>query len=140
IRPAFHYSHVLNYLFSYTPIGVVEQPNYRDFLDQCFMRQEIWGTHIGELSEISGFAKEKKMPFAVVIFPLMQDVQGTMPMTRKIASHFEDQEIPVIDLGPLLVDWKMEDCLVDAVDPHPSEQVNRLVGDTLAGLLNRLGW
>ena len=106
--------------------------NYMDFLRSGFERPEVLQTHFEALDRIESHCRSRQIPFAVMLFPLLRDVQGSHFAVDPLVDHWARKGVPCLSLIPLLVNATPEDLVVNANDAHPNEAVHQKVAQALA--------
>ena len=131
-------SYLLNFLywqFPHTDGGA-----YLDFLAKAYQHPSSMEQHAADLGMFVSYAKEREIPFLVVVFPFLRDVQSSAIFTEPIAEIFVEQGIPVIDVGDFVVDMPVKQRVVNHHDGHPSPVLHRKVADTIWEKFESLGW
>lgn len=95
---------------------------------------EVYSKHLRQLQQLINYTRDKNMGLAVVIFPFMNligpDYPASQPAAR-LESFFSSQNIPVVNLAPLLANYKPNEVMANPRDFHANELVHRLVGEQL---------
>ncbi|HHG84958.1 MAG TPA: SGNH/GDSL hydrolase family protein [Bacteroidetes bacterium] len=134
LRPLIHYSHTFNYLFSRYGFGR-QKVDYFTWLRGNFFRQDILAKHKSELAKFVGAVAQDSIPIAAVIFPLMQEPQKSVLITKVIREILQSKGVAVVDLGAELRAYPADSLWVSPLDPHPNEMVNRKAAELLAKLI-----
>jgi hypothetical protein len=105
--------------------------NYGKFRDTLFADGPTWDTHRRELDLFVDYARERQVPLVVVIFPDLFDVEHTTPLCDRVAAHFAERGIPVLNLAKEFAGRSPEDLVVGTFDGHPNPVTHKEVGDLL---------
>lgn len=95
---------------------------------------EVWNRHLLELQQLLNYTKDKKMNLAVIIFPFMNMIGPNYPAAQpaqRLTSFFELQDIPVVNLAPLLSNYSPKQIMVSPRDFHANEFVHRLAAEKI---------
>lgn len=106
---------------------------------QAFDTPEIWQAHRDDLRWIYEQTQAQGIPLIVVVFPDMVGTEESQIITQKIIKQFEQWEVPVLDVTPLIAPYDPADRVVNTVDPHPNELIHGLVGQALYHKFVELG-
>jgi lysophospholipase L1-like esterase len=94
------------------------------------------------LQAMRDWCREKRVPFGVVVWPLMQGLgsrdQYPFETLHRVAVEWcKSQEIPVLDLLPAFLGWDPASLWVDPCDMHPNEVAQQIAAPVIAGFLER---
>jgi|GEM_PF-2829473 len=95
---------------------------------------EVWSRHLLELQQLINYTKDKRLDLAVVIFPFMNLIGPDYPAAKpaeRLTSFFEQQNIPVVNLAPLLSNYTPRQVMVSPRDFHANEFVHGLATEKL---------
>ena len=126
-------SYLYSYLYWLRP--PVPEKSYRTFLEEAFAKEEVVNQHRYQLNSIFNAAKSREMRVAAVLFPFMEDVEGSEFAVRPVREFLAEDSIPTLDLRPVLLEKGPEDGRVNPSDPHPNEAVQLLVAEELERFL-----
>ena len=130
-------SYFWNYLASRYPARPAK--SYREFLEEAYARQEVLEAHHQQLRAIIELAEAREIPTAVVLFPFIEDVEGSEFAIQPVREFLVADSIPVLDLRPVLLEKGPADGRVNPSDPHPNEAVHNLVAKELKEFLTNQG-
>lgn len=102
-----------------------------EYLTWSYSNPDIWKVHEAELAQIVAYARDRKMALTVLLFPSLTNVKGSVPITSKVAGFFQAHDVPVIDLEPLLETRDPKSMIVNSLDAHPNEALNKEIGELL---------
>lgn len=131
-------SYLFNYFFWSIPRG--DTRSYVDFLEQAYRSDKVRTAHETDLAQFVEFAKANKAELIVVIFPFMQDPEGSKKLYgNHIADFFGKQGIKTIQVADLLIRSGLSpsERVVNNNDGHASEKVQELVAAELTKSLNQ---
>lgn len=106
-------------------------PRTWEHTQRSYADPEIWKTHAEELQAIIDHARGRNINLIVVVFPNLRFVKGSEQITAKVASFFNQNDVPVLDLAPMLEDRDPQTLIVSPLDAHPNESVHAFVADRL---------
>jgi len=102
---------------------------------------QTWANHTKTLQDIIDLTHKRNQKLIVVIFPYLDFVsQKPYPakaVHAKIDNFFNEQNIVVIDLYPILKNYPPEKLKASKYDIHPSPFVHRIVAGKLFELLKK---
>lgn len=98
----------------------------------------VWGAHSAELRELAEYCKAGGIRLGVLVFPMLQAVQESAPLTAKVARETQSLGATTVDLAPLLAGRPVRELVVNPLDAHPSKALHAQVGDVLAAMAGKL--
>lgn len=105
---------------------------------KLYQDPQTWANHTRTLQTIIDYTRKNQQKLIVVIFPYLDFVgQNPYPANQvhqKLVDFFQKQDIPVIDLYPILKDYPQELLKASKYDIHPSPFVHNIVAEKLAEL------
>ena len=105
---------------------------YFKFLEKGYSTDSIFYQHTQDLRLFFNYSKDNNIPFIVVIFPFMHDVDVSKKFfVDKLKYFFDENKVDYIDVCPLIKDLSVEKRIVNSSDGHASVYVNKLVGNAL---------
>jgi hypothetical protein len=107
------------------------QQEYWFWLKGLYQDPEIWWLHQQELITLIDGAASEHVRLIVVIFPALNDVEGSKEITSKVANLFAERGVPVVDVALLVEGMQPEQLVVNPWDAHPNKWLHRLVADQL---------
>jgi hypothetical protein len=132
-------SYMLNYLYWMYP-HPDELMDYAGYLRQCYALPQAMALHFSHLDSMISYADSLGAPMGVVVFPMLDNVEGSGFATEPIVRHLQERGIPVVDVRSWAGKLPVEDLVVNRNDPHPGVKLNALVADSLYALLQRNGY
>jgi hypothetical protein len=104
---------------------------YWAFLQDAYSSQDVWEAHEAELLKIVSYTQTQNIDLTVVVFPNLANVKGCAAITSQITGFLQARGVRVINLGPMLEDRDPRSLVVNSMDAHPNEALNREVGNLL---------
>lgn len=133
IQSLFMRSYLLNYLYWQFPHG-----NFSPFdvyARTAYGTPAIINDHLSDLTKFIIYAKEHHCRFYVVMFPFSHNIEKTAEYVKPVVTLFQNNNVPMLDVGKLMVDIEPKDRVVGRNDGHASSIVNQRVGDALFKLV-----
>jgi len=106
-------------------------------LKGAYADPKVWAAHAAELSDLARAVKERGARPVAVVFPMLQAVAESEPLTAKVSAELAAQGFEVLDLTATLRGRAVPGMVVNSLDAHPSLALHREVGELVAGLLNK---
>ncbi len=103
-------------------------------LKAAYADPAVWAEHQKELQAVAEYCRAKDIRLIVLIFPNLLDVEGSVPLTGKVASFFSGQGVAVLDMAPMLLGRDPETMIVNSVDSH----ANKALHKEAAGMLETI--
>lgn len=131
-------SYLYNYFFWSIPRG--DTKSYVKFLEKAYQSDTVRKVHETDLARFIDYAHANKAELIVIIFPFMQDPEGSKKLYgNHIADFFGKQGIKTIQVADLLTGSGLApaDRVVNNNDGHASEKVQELVANELIKILNQ---
>lgn len=97
-----------------------------------------WQTTQGALSKMGAFLGERGIPFYVMIFPILFELDGGYPfeeLHELVAGHATASGAGVLDLLPAFASHSGPELWVHPTDQHPNEQAHAIAAEQLARFL-----
>lgn len=137
LAPFVESSHLINFVYwrCYRSRLIGTAPDHVAYCRRIYNDPLVWESHCKELRRIVDCTRARGAALTVVVFPHLQDVQGTRSITAKVAEVLRSQGVGVLDLGPALADRDPAELVVNAVDAHPSVALHREVALRLHEML-----
>ncbi|ADB40237.1 SGNH/GDSL hydrolase family protein [Spirosoma linguale] len=125
--------YLLNYLYWQFPHG-----NFAPFdvyARKAYGTPAIINDHLSDLNQFITYAKENNSRLYVVMFPFSHNIEQTTEYVKPVVNFFRSNNVPMLDVGKLMLDLPMTDRVVGRNDGHASPIVNQRVGDALFKLM-----
>ncbi|GFK93986.1 hypothetical protein NNJEOMEG_01824 [Fundidesulfovibrio magnetotacticus] len=106
-----------------------------DSLKGAYADPKVWGAHAAELADLAQAVRERGAKPLAVVFPMLQAVDASAPLTAKVAEQLTALGFETVDLAPVLRGRPVPGLVVNALDAHPSLALHREVGEMLAAKL-----
>lgn len=133
VQSLFMRSYLLNYLYWQFPHG-----NFAPFdvyARTAYGTPAIINDHLSDLTKFITYAKEHNSRFYVVMFPFSHNIEKTAQYVKPVVTLFQSHNVPILDVGKLMVDIAPNDRIVGRNDGHASAIVNKRVGEALFKLV-----
>ena len=85
------------------------------------------------------YTKSLGLDLTVVVFPHLRDVRGSAVITSQVADYFQKHAVRVVNLEPLLEDRDLMSMVVNSLDAHPNEALNKEVAELLTKAIQSAG-
>ncbi len=108
---------------------------YWHWLLNMYDNPDIWAVYRSELLRFHEAAQMYGFNLIIVVFPEMQAVEESRPITSKVANLYREQGVPVLDVTDLVAGMDPVDLVANPVDSHPNEFVHGLVAEELYKLV-----
>jgi lysophospholipase L1-like esterase len=108
---------------------------YWDYIKKSYNDTVIWETHKIELQQFIDISRNNNIRLIVIIFPQMTNIEYSMPITEKVFSLFQQNDVESVDLSHKFKTWNENDLIVSKVDSHPNETAHREVSSLLTALI-----
>ncbi|MCM3873827.1 MAG: SGNH/GDSL hydrolase family protein [Pyrinomonadaceae bacterium] len=115
------------YRFYNTDLG----EKYWEFLKNSYSKRDIWEAHQAELLKIVTYSKKEGIELTVVVFPHLRDVRGSAVITSQVADFLQLHNVRVLNLELTLRDRDPMTLVVNSLDAHPNEALNRELAEML---------
>lgn len=102
-----------------------------EYLTASYSNPGIWNVHEAELTQIISYARNQDIALTVVLFPDLTNVKGSAVITSRVADFFQAHNIPVLNLEPLWEGRDPNSLMVNSLDSHPNEALNKEVAELL---------
>ncbi len=130
------YSYALNF-FYWRIFRLMPQAGetYWNWLLAVYNKPDIWNIYQKELLQIHHIIQERDDQLIVVVFPELQALEDSRPLTSQVVNLYREQGVPVLDVTELIGDMDPAELVVNSVDSHPNELVHSLVAEKLHQLV-----
>lgn len=109
--------------------------DYLDYVIQGYRDPLVWNAHAADLKKFVMTMREHQIKLVVVIFPHLQAIEKTRPLTEQVEYFLSAYGVTVVNMSTVLEGRAVRDMTVNRVDAHPNESVHREVADLLLPLL-----
>lgn len=94
---------------------------------------EVWDTQRRQLDEIREWCDRRGVELLVVIFPSLVDMDDYQfdEAHRVLNEYWQDNDVPVLDLLPILRPHAAEGLIVNRFDAHPNERAHELAASAI---------
>lgn len=140
LLPLVQNSHAVNFLYwRIIRLGPQEwaEVYWNDWLKKISADPDTTWRHQQELLKIIEGAASEQIPLFVVVFPNLAAVEESQPLIQPVIDLFQTHHIPVLDVGKLLAGRDPATTMVNTIDSHPNEAVNREVAEQLYQMISQ---
>jgi hypothetical protein len=127
-------SRVYNIIWNYFQTGKIEKRTI-DYYNSLYNDSDPdWNSVKKSLGLFAEYSREKNIPVAVVIFPLLHNLDKVYPFEsvhEKILGELEKDGMNHIDLKDKLRGYKDSKLWVHPTDQHPNEKVHAIAAEAL---------
>ncbi|MBI1882399.1 MAG: hypothetical protein HYR94_29855 [Chloroflexi bacterium] len=126
------YSHVLNFFYwRLYRLSANDGGNYWAWLQDLYKNPEVWEVYKQDLLAIYNFSQDQNSRMIVVVFPELLATEESKPIISRVKNVFAEKGVPVLDVTELIAGMDAANLVVNSVDQHPNEFLNRLVAEKL---------
>jgi hypothetical protein len=116
------------------------RPEVRDYYSfvRDYYEGEPWQRMREMLADVSAMCRRQQVEFRVVIFPFLHNLGPDYPFRgvhEQIVAACVEEEIPVLDLAPVLAPHVTEGLRVNRFDAHPNERAHALAAQAIEAWL-----
>ncbi|MBX3415907.1 MAG: hypothetical protein KF708_24715 [Pirellulales bacterium] len=101
---------------------------------------ETWRRQTERLRSLRDFCRENDIRFSIVLFPFLHDLDDEQYHRAydQLETFCAREEIPFLNLLPILAPHAAEGLIVNRFDPHPNERAHSLAADAILEFLDEL--
>ncbi|GAB3960872.1 hypothetical protein GCM10028805_59160 [Spirosoma harenae] len=133
LQSLFIKSYLLNYLYWQFPHGNFAP--FDTYARTAYGTPAIINDHLSDLNKFVTYAREHNARFYVVLFPFSHNLEKTVEYVKPVVSFFQQNNVPVLEVGKLMGDIPPNDRVVGRNDGHASALVNQRAGEALFKLM-----
>lgn len=114
--------------------------NYHAWLRRGYTEEDLWRQQQTRLGEIIMACRDRGVPLRVVLLPYLRTPPDfdAPRIHAQLADFFQANEVPCVDLLPVIAGKDTSTLVVNPWDPHPNEQAHELFADAIwKGLYGR---
>lgn len=134
----FHGSYVFNFLFNLSPDTQAGE-NYLNFLQRSFSDEMVMAHYAHSLVDLESNCTGNGSKFAVVLFPMMNLVEGSEFALQPMRRFWQGRNVPCLDLSPFFKPFSATELTVNSSDSHPSKFAHSLAADAIEVFLKQNG-
>ncbi len=93
-----------------------------------------WQRMTERLEQLRETCREQDTELQIVVFPFLHRITGETPFTiahDKMAAFCREQDIPCVDLAPILKKHADQPLVVNAFDAHPNERAHEIAAEAI---------
>lgn len=124
---------VVNFLYWHVFQFGIEQygQEYVDLLLQAYRDPAIWAQQEGSLKQLVAWTEDRDIRLIVLIWPALNDLDGSRPSTEQVARFFQAQGITVLNMSDALAGSDPSALMVNPFDAHPNIATHRRAAEWL---------
>jgi hypothetical protein len=130
VAPFVKYSFSLNWFYWRVYRGGFGT-TYWDYLRHAYQDRAIWETHERELLDLVNYARRVGSEIAFIVWPNLEDIDGSVEFTSKVAGFLEGRGVKVIDLASYFAGRRSASLVANSMDQHPSASASAEVAQLL---------
>jgi hypothetical protein len=116
-----------------------ELSDYFGYIKQCFAYLKVRTMHLREIDKLIAYGDSLQVPMAAVVFPFLENAEGSAFATDIIEERFRKHGVPVVGVRQMVLGQPAIDFIVNHNDPHPNERLHAMVADSLFKIFSELG-
>ncbi len=116
-----------------------ELSDYFGYIKQCFAYLKVRTMHLREIDKLIAYGDSLQVPMAAVVFPFLENAEGSAFATDIIEQRFRKHGVPVVGVRQMILGKPAIDYIVNQNDPHPNEKLHAMVADSLFQIFSRQG-
>ncbi|OGY16734.1 MAG: hypothetical protein A2784_04585 [Candidatus Chisholmbacteria bacterium RIFCSPHIGHO2_01_FULL_48_12] len=136
------HSYALEYWYIRLSSLLSSRHNWGEFInynETLYRNETVWSLHLSTLEHIVAATRgATKVPLVVFILPLSHRLGPDYPLTdvhQKLIDYFAGLDVPVVDMLPVLNQYRPEQIMVSKRDFHLNEFGHRLIAEELYQLV-----
>lgn len=93
-----------------------------------------WNAVRADIQQMQAVAEDKGIPFRIVVFPFMQNLGADYPFRaahEQLKALAAEEQIPLLDMLPILESHAGERLVVNRFDNHPNERAHSLIAEAI---------
>jgi hypothetical protein len=110
---------------------------WQALLDSYFV-PDIWAEHQHEIMQIIDWAKQNHTPLIVIVWPMLDNIQGSAKQTALVEGLFRDNGATVISASAMFRNDPPAALVVNGFDAHPNAAVNHRMADALYDAIQKV--
>jgi hypothetical protein len=130
VAPFVNYSFSLNWFYWRLYRGGFGT-TYWDYLRHAYDDGTIWETHERELLDLVNYARRIDAEIAFIVWPNLQDIDGSAEFTSKVVGFLEGHGVKAIDLAKYFAGRPSGSLVVNSMDQHPNLRAHAEVAQLL---------
>ncbi len=123
VAPFVQYSFSLNWFYWRLYRGGFGT-TYWDYLKHAYNDGSIWEAHKRELLDLVTYARRNDADIAFVVWPNLQDIDGSSEFTSRVAGFLHEHGVQTIDLARYFAGRRSGSLVVNSMDQHPNVSAN----------------
>ncbi len=138
LAPLVDHSYLANFLYWNIYIQRLNggDRRYDEVLLGLYAQPDYWAQHRTDLLALIDWARQQGAEVAVLIWPLLQNIPDSAPVTEQLQAFFEEQGVLVANLAHVFATCSPMQLVVNPFDAHANAATHRIAAETLHRLLN----
>lgn len=112
---------------------------YESALEMCYTEPKVLDDHLADLGRFVDYSRDRGIPLLVVAFPHLVNAETSRRLSEPVIRFFQDREILLIDVYPVIAPLGIRQRIVNRNDAHPSPLLNRTLAEMTLSLLESSG-
>lgn len=108
--------------------------NYQRWLAGGYATESLSGAHEEDLRTIIRECSDHGVALRVVLLPMIQTATGELDQSsihRRLVAMLEEEQVPVVDLWPVIAGRDASELVVSRIDAHPNESAQHIFADVI---------
>jgi hypothetical protein len=108
--------------------------NYYSDMADAYLEGEPLRRFLTKLDDLHAVCSSHEVDLRVAIFPFLHNLGPDYPFAaahQKLVEHCHNNDIPVLDLAPVLQSHLGEGLVVNRFDAHPNERAHQLAAEAM---------
>jgi len=105
--------------------------NFVADLTAAYADDALWSQQAQRLFEIVVWCRDNNIDLRVLLWPHIRELDASQPAIDQLRGFFAVQNVPVIDMTPILRDNPSPELIVNRFDTHPGLEAQRLAAAAL---------
>jgi len=101
----------------------------------AYANNALWDAHKVDLLKFVTYAQQQHASLIVLIWPYVQDLDGSTPYTQKVEDFFKSHGAATVNMGKVLKGRDWHTLVANPFDAHPNAAVHATAGEQLARLI-----
>jgi hypothetical protein len=106
-------------------------PAFRDLMLAAYEKPRVWATHAQELQAFVDYVRSLNARLIVLIIPNLFNVGKSAKATTRVSALLKRNNVEVVDLTPIVMSRDPKTMVVNPLNAHANEALNREIADLL---------
>jgi hypothetical protein len=108
---------------------------YNGWLRGAYENPDVWNAYQGEMQAWVDWSAANDVELVVIVWSNLLAIDGWRDVTEPVVTYFEQQDIPVVDMGDYLAGENPAKLTVNLFDAHPGEYSHQVAAENLYRVL-----